>query len=119
MQLIGFCIPRIFLVTTAYNKHDIHSDSRLADVMSTHQFHEWNVIQPFNDFTMRIYSPLICTLGNSNTLYLSTLWREFKKWERKREIFFSFSKNGIFLWAVAFFVFHQTCPIYTCLIHVY
>lgn len=54
MQLIGFCIPRIFLVTTAYNKHDIHSESRLADVMSTHQFHERKVIQPFNDFTMRI-----------------------------------------------------------------
>lgn len=54
MQLIGFCIPCIFLVTTAYNKHDIHSDSRLADVMSTHQFHERKVIQPFNDFTMRI-----------------------------------------------------------------
>lgn len=54
MQLIGFCIPCIFLVTTAYNKHDIHSDSRLADVTSTHQFHVRKVIQPFNDSAMRI-----------------------------------------------------------------
>lgn len=105
MQLIGFCIPRIFLVTTAYNKHDIHSDSRLADVMSTHQFHERKVIQPFNDFTMRIYSPLICTLGNSNTLYLSTLWREFKKWERKRELFFPSQRMEFFYGRLLFSFF--------------
>lgn len=118
MQLIGFCIPCIFLVTTAYNKHDIHSDSRLADEKSTHQFHVRKVIQPFNDSAMRILPFDLYTQHYYYPLSFNIM-EGIKKNVRENANFFFFSKNGIFLWAVALFVFHQTCPIYTCLIHVY
>lgn len=109
MQLIGFCIPCIFLVTTAYNKHDIHSDSRLTDVTSTHQFHVRKVIQPFNDSAMRILPFDLYTQHFYYPLSVNIM-EGIKQNVRENANFFFFSKNGIFLWAVCSFRFSPDLP---------